>query len=153
MDGGILQARPKRFVLNKRKERRREGFGAGELAFAQDMAEPARFEIARVFELVAAGGALEGHQKSGLFEGERFEYRVAARPREDEVRRRIGACHIGLIRKRRISAGRAVQRASLPAKVQNLKLSEQGGKMRPHCLVEGVAAASAAEHEEHGLLS
>ena len=102
-----MQARPKRFVLLQRRERRREGFRAGEFAFAQDMAEPARFEIPRVFELVAAGGALEGHKKGGLLEGERFEHRVAARPREDEVRRRIGACHVGLERKRRISARRA----------------------------------------------
>ena len=149
-DGGFFQAGGERFVPEQCRKRLGE---RGEISLPQDAAEAERLEMAGVFELVAAGGALEGDEEGGLFEGERLEHRVAARPRENEVCRRVGACHIGLIGDRFIPVERARRRvsAAAAAKVHDLKRFEQGGEVCLYGLVEGAAAASPAEDEKHGL--
>lgn len=111
-------------------------------------AEMFLLKIGGVLRLVAPRLALQRNENRGLFQGEDFKNRIAARARNDEIRRGIGACHIRFKFFLHIVGDIAFHGVALAAEVQDVVFFAKPGDVFTQRVVDGAAAAAAAEHEQ-----
>ena len=110
-------------------------------------------EIGGIFRLISPRPALQGDEDRRLFQGEQFEHRIASRAAHDEIGGGIGVRHILFVFPLYIAGDVALHEISPAAEVQDVVFPREVDGAGAEGVVEGAAAASAPEHEQHFLLS